>query len=118
MIDEELCGIDLRDRVDGNVGSLVLESTMHIDISVNGPDCCAESLNGTELVPLTRLGVVDFKSNVFANLVCASTNDHHQRAEEESRVLIARSRSLTSFVRSLYPVPSSVTMASKTPGVA
>jgi hypothetical protein len=51
MVGEQLGCIDTRDRVDGNVGCLVLEATMDKDASVNAPNSGAESLNSSELVP-------------------------------------------------------------------
>ena len=117
MICEQLCCIDSRDRVDRNVGSFVLEATMHVNAGVNAPHSCSESLNSAELVPFRGLSVIHLKSNIFANLVCSSANDHHQGSKEQSRVLISRRWSLTSLVRSLDPVPATITMTSETPGI-
>ena len=52
MIDKELAGINLRDRVDGDIGCLMFETTMDIDVFFNAPNSGTEALNSSELVPL------------------------------------------------------------------
>ena len=52
MIDKELAGINLRDRVDGDIGCLMFETTMDIDVFFNAPNSGTETLNSSELVPL------------------------------------------------------------------
>jgi len=118
MVSEKFLTVNLRDGVDGDVGSFVLEATVHVDVGVNGPARVTETLDCLELVPLGGFGVVNFESDVFTDLVSTSTDDDHKRTEEQSGVLVARSRNLTSLVRGLHPVPAAVTMATKSPSVS
>ena len=89
----------------------MLEPTVDVDAGVYAPDSVSESLDGLELVPLRGLCVVHLESNILAYLVGSSTDDHHEWAEEQGRVLVAGSRSLARFVGGLDPVPSAVAMA-------
>ena len=52
MVGEQFGAIDLGDRIDGNVGCLVLETSMHVDRSINAPHGSSESLDSSEFVPL------------------------------------------------------------------
>ena len=96
----------------------MLEPTVDVDAGVYAPDSVSESLYGLELVPLRGLCVVHLESNILADLVGSSTYDHHEWAEEQGRVLVAGSRSLTRFVGCLDPVPSAVAVAAKPPSIA
>lgn len=109
--------VNPRNRVDRNVRGFVLEASMNINASVDGPDGSTEPLNGSEFVPFRRLSVINLKSYIFSNLVGSTSDDHHQGTEEQSRVLISWCGSFSSFVWSLDPVPSSITMTSETPSV-
>ena len=118
MVRKQLCGVDSRDSIDRDVRRLVLEPTVDVDTGIYAPDRVSESLDGLELVPLRGLCVVYLKSNILAYLISSSTDDHHEWAEEQSRVLVAGSRSLTRFVGCLDPVPSAVAVAAKPPSIA
>ena len=83
MVGEKFSRVNTGDRVDRDVGRLVLETTVYINTSINAPDSCTEALNGTELVPFARLCVVYFQGYVLPNLVSATTNDHHERTKEQ-----------------------------------
>ena len=74
---QQLLSINLANFAQRNVWDLVFKTTVNIHAVVACPARVSETLNGVELVPLTRLGVVDFKRNDFANLVSSSSNDHH-----------------------------------------
>ena len=52
VVSEKLGCVDARDRVDRNVGSLVFETTMHVNTCINAPNSSTETLNCAELVPL------------------------------------------------------------------
>jgi hypothetical protein len=106
------------DSIDGDVGSLVLESTMDVDIRVHNPTGVTEALDGLKLIPLRRFCVVYFEGNVFSYLVGTSSDDHHEGANEKSRVLVARSGSLTiDLVRGFDPVPTAITMSTEAPSI-
>ena len=81
MIGKELRCINPRYGVDRNVGRLVLKTSMNVNACINGPDGGSEPLNGSKFVPFRRLSVIDLKGNVFANLVCPSSDDHHERSQ-------------------------------------
>lgn len=110
--------VNPRNCVDRNVRGFVLKTSMNINASVDGPDSSTEPLNGSEFVPFRRLSVVNLQSYIFSNLVGSTSNDHHQGTEEQSGVLISWCGSFSSFVWSLDPVPTSITMTSETPSVA
>lgn len=110
--------IDLHNGVRGDVGSLFLESAVHKDRRVDGPDCVAETLQTIELMPLARLRLVDFELNVLADGVCAAADHHHHGTDEDARVLVAGEWLLRAhLVGCLHPVPSTVAVAAKTPRV-
>jgi len=90
---------------------------MNEHTAVNLPAGVAETLNCLELVPFRSLCVIDFHRHVFANIICPSTNYHHQRAEEQSRMLVARRWGHFILVWRLDPVPATVSMPSETPSV-
>lgn len=78
----------------------------------------SESLNGIELVPLGGLSVVDLQRNDLAYLVSSSSDNHHQRSQEESRVLVPWDWSvLLTLVWGFDPVPSAVSVATETPSI-
>ena len=62
----------------------MFETSVHIDAGIDAPDSGTEALNSTEFVPFARLGVINFKSDIFANLVCAASNNHHEWTQEKS----------------------------------
>jgi hypothetical protein len=80
---EQLLTVDAGDRVDWNVGSLVLKSTVHVNCALNLPASGSEPLNSFKFVPLARLSIVDFHCNVFADLIGAASDHHHKRAQEQ-----------------------------------
>ena len=94
MVDEQFAGVNFGYRIDRDIWRLVFKSTMNVHVAVHRPTRMSETLNCLELVPLGGLGVVDFEGDIFSNLVCTSADDHHQGAEEESGMLVARSRHL------------------------
>ena len=96
----------------------MFEATVDVYASVYAPDSVSEPLNGLELVPLRGLCVIHLESNILTDLVSSTTDNHHERAEEQRRVLVARGGCLTRFVRGLDPVPSTITMATKPPCIA
>ena len=96
----------------------MLEATVDVDAGVYAPDSVSESLNGLELVPLRGLCVIHLECNILTDLVSSTTDNHHERAEEQRGVLVARRRCLTRFVRGLDPVPSTITMATEPPSIA
>ena len=96
----------------------MLETTMDINVIVRGPAAVTESLNRVELVPLRRLGVINFQGYYLSNLICAATNYHHEGTKEQSRVLITRNRTFSlALVRSFNPVPTAISVSSETPGI-
>lgn len=96
----------------------MLETTMNIHIVIRGPATVAEPLNRVELVPLRRLGVINFERNYLSNLISAATNNHHEGTKEQSRMLITRYWTFSlALVRSLDPVPTTISVPSETPGV-
>lgn len=115
---EQLLGVDLANLAKRNVRDLMLKATMHVDVVVRSPARVAEALHRVELVPLGRFSVVDLERDHLADLVGSTTDNHHERTQEESRVLITRHRTLSlCLVRSLHPVPSTVAMSAQTPRV-
>ena len=118
MIHKQLACVYFSNSIDRDVWRFVFEAAVHIDVAVHAPGRVAEPLDGLEFVPLARFSVVYFKGDVFSDLVGPAADDHHKRAEEQRRVLIAWRRHLTRLVRGLYPVPSAVAMSAKAPSVA
>jgi hypothetical protein len=96
----------------------MLETAMDINVIVRGPATVTETLNRVELVPFGGLGVVYLQGNYLSNLICAASDNHHQRTKEQSRVLITRNRSFSlTLIRSLNPVPTPVSMSPESPGI-
>jgi hypothetical protein len=79
---EKLLAIDSGDGVNWNVRGFVLKTAMDVDCSLDLPACGSETLNCLEFVPLAGLSVIDFHRDVFTYLICATSDDHHQRAQE------------------------------------
>jgi len=118
MLGKELVGVNLCNGVDGDVGSLMLKAPMDIHIGVHCPARVSESLERVELVPFTGLSVINLQGNHFSYLVGSPSNDHHQWAQEQSSVLIARDGLVPRvFVGSSHPVPPSISMLSESPAI-
>lgn len=117
VVGEELLRVYLGDGIDWDVRSFMLESSMDVNILIHHPTGVTETLDGLELKPLRRLGIIYFKGDIFTDLVSTSSNDHHEGAKEQSRVLIARSGHLTSLVGSFNPIPAAIAMSAETPSV-
>ena len=111
VIGKEFGSVNERDRVDWNIGCLMFKTAMHVDARIDGPNGRSEALNGTEFVPLGGLSVVDFKCDIFTNLISTSAYHHHDRSEEDRRMLVTRCGCLARLVWSFHPVPSTITMA-------
>jgi hypothetical protein len=80
VVGEELLRVYLGDGIDWDVRSLMLEPSMDVDILIHHPTGVTEALDGLELKPFRRLGVVYFKGDIFTDLVSTSSNDHHEGA--------------------------------------
>lgn len=78
MAREEFLSINFTDLTEWNVWDFVLKTTVNINVIVGCPARVSESLNGVELVPFARLGVIDLKWNNFSDLVSSTTDDHHE----------------------------------------
>ena len=111
VIGKEFGGVNERDRVDWNIGCLMFKTAMDVDACIDGPNCRSESLNGTEFVPFGGLSVVDFKCDVFTDLISTSTYHHHDRSKEDRRMLVARRGCLARLVWRFHPVPSTISVA-------
>ena len=74
---EQLLGINFTDLAQRNIRNLVFKTTVNVHVVIVCPAGMSEALDRVELVPLARLGVVDFKRYNFSNLVSSSSNDHH-----------------------------------------
>ena len=96
----------------------MLETSMDVDASIDRPNGGPETLDSSELVPFRGLGIVHFECNIFSNLICATTDDHHERPKEQRRMLITRGRRLASLVRGFDPVPTAISVTAQSPGVA
>jgi hypothetical protein len=115
---EEFLSINFTDLTEWNVWDFVLKTTVNINVIVGCPARVSESLNGVELVPFARLGVIDLKWNNFSDLVSSTTDDHHEWSQEKGRVLISWNRTISlTLIWSLDPIPSSVSMSTETPSV-
>ena len=96
----------------------MLEATMQVDVVVDSPARMAEALHRVELCPLRGFSIVDLERHHLSNLICATTNDHHERAEEESGMLVARDRAFgLTLVRGFDPVPPAVTVSTQAPSI-
>ena len=95
----------------------MLETTMHIHTSVDAPNSRSEALNGSELVPLRRLSVVDFECNIFSDLIGSSSDDHHEWSQKQCGMLVTWCWCFTCLVRCLDPVPAAITMTTEAPSV-
>lgn len=60
MFMEKLIGVDSSYDIDRNVWCFMLESSVNIDISINGPASMTESLKRVKFVPFTRFCIIDF----------------------------------------------------------
>ena len=115
---EQLLSVDLANLAKRNVRNFVFKATMHIDVVVRGPARMTEALHRVELVPLRRFSVVDFERHNLTDLVGSATDDHHERTQEQSRVLITRHWAFSlRLVRSLHPVQSAIPMSTQTPSI-
>ena len=82
------------------------------------PAWVSKSLNRLEFIPFTRFGIIDFQRNNFSNLISSTTNNHHEWSQEQSWMLISRNRTFgLVLVWSFNPIPSSISMSSKTPRI-
>jgi hypothetical protein len=118
VVSKQFLGIYSVDSIDRDVGGLMLKSTMDVNVRIHYPTGVAEALDGLEFVPLGRLCIIDFESNVFAYLISASSDYHHEGANKKGRVLITRGRCLSvGLVGCFNPVPTAITMSTKTPSI-
>ena len=100
------------------IGWVMFKAAMNEEIWVNGPARMSESLDWRELVPLAGLSVVEFKCYLFIDWIGATSYYNHHSSHEDWRMLVSLKRSLSClFVRSLHPVPSTISMSSQSPGV-
>ena len=91
---------------------------MHVYLGVNCPDCVPEALQAVKLVPLTAFSFIDFKLNVLAYSISATTDDNHHSSNKDARVLIScKWLRLSVLVWRLDPVPPAISMTSQTPRV-
>ena len=95
----------------------MFKTAMHVNVGIYAPYCRTEALNGTELVPFGGLSVVDFECDVFSHLIRSTADHHHDGAEEDCRVLVARRGCLTRLVWRFDPVPTTISVTSKAPRV-
>ena len=115
---EEFEQIYFHDRAGWKVRGLLLEATMHVYLGVNCPDCVPEALQAVKLVPLATFSFIDFKLNVLAYSISATTDDNHHRSNKDARVLIpCKWFRLSVLVWCLDPVPRAISMTPQTPRV-
>lgn len=82
-VGKEFGTVNLANDVDWNVGCFVFKSAVNEDTALYLPTSVSKSLYGLEFVPFRRFRIVNFHWYILAYLVSATTDDHHQRAEEE-----------------------------------
>ena len=111
--------VQLHNRVGRNVRSLVLETTVHVDgMVVMSPDRMSESLNRVELLPFRVFSLVNFHEHILTNGISSSAKNNHESSDEDGGVLVPGKRLLAVIlVRSLDPVPSTVSVSSEAPGI-
>jgi hypothetical protein len=110
--------VESHDGVGGYVGCLVLEAPVHVDVVVHDPHGVTETLKAIEFLPFRGLRLVNFKLNVLSHVVSAATQHKHKGAHEEGRVLVSCEGFLRArLVRSLHPIPTTVSVTSETPSV-
>ena len=115
---EQFCRINFANFLQRDVGGLMLKTTVNIDVVAGRPGWMAESLNWVEFEPFRGLGIIYFKRYDLANRVRPATNDHHQRSQEQSWMLIPGDRTHGFIlIRSFDPVPSSIPVPSKPPSI-
>jgi len=111
-ISKQLVAINFTDKYDRDVGVFMLESSMNEHTAVYLPASMTETLDCLELVPFRRLRIVYFHRYVFTNIICTPTDYHHQRAEEQSGMLVAWRWGHFILVWRLDPVPATVSVPS------
>lgn len=91
---------------------------MHVDGCIDLPDGVSKALKGVKLAPLATLSLIDFELHVFSYRVGSTSEDDHQGSYKDRRVLVSGERLVSaSLVRGSNPVPSTISVASKTPSV-
>lgn len=115
---KQFCCINFANFLQRNVRGLMFKTTMYINIIARRPAGMAESLNWIEFKPFRWFSIINFKGYDFTNRIRPTTNNHHQRSQEKCRMLISGNRTYCFiFIRSFDPIPSSVPMPTKTPGI-
>jgi hypothetical protein len=115
---EHLSKLQSYSSVGWDVWSLIFESTMHIDTWVTDPDLMSSSSLGLELFPFWAFGLVSFQVDSLTDSVGSTSEDKHDSTDKDSSVLVSGQGLLTGWlVWSFNPIPSSISVSSKSPGV-
>lgn len=97
------------------VAILTAKPSVQKDSSRERPSHVSVSLETVKCHPLAGLRIVNIEFDVLFVAFALATDDEHQSAEEQRRVLVSRFGVWSALeVRSLDPVPSSVSMLSQT----
>ena len=115
---QECLWVNITNRVDRNIGSFMLKTSMNINPIVNYPSTVSETLQSVVLVPLWGFGVVYFQWHCLPYVVGPSSDDKHERANECGSMLITSYR-LGGWwlVGSLNPIPRTVSVSSESPSI-
>ena len=76
--------VELHDRISWNIGSLIFETTVHVNgLVVMSPDGMSESLNRVEFLPFRVFSLINFHEDVLANGISPSTENNHESSDED-----------------------------------
>ena len=107
---------NLVDGVSGHVGGGKFKAPVDHELLVLQPATVPKPLQTLKRTPLARLSVEHLKGQSLVDAVGAPAHNQHQRANEQTAVLIPRRRS--ALLWSTNPVPSTSSMSPQSPAVA
>ena len=74
--------VEFHDRVGWDIGGFLFKPTMHVNHRVYRPDDVTESLQAFEFEPLAALCFIHFHLHIVVDIVCATAEYQHHRANE------------------------------------
>ena len=109
---EGLIEVDLQNRVSGNIGCLLIKSTMYVHIVFDHEADVSETINVRQFVPIWGIGIIDVERHGFAYLVATASDDHEESADEETAMLVTLGGFGIVAIGGSHPVESSISMFS------
>ena len=108
----------------GNCIKSLLESILEIaligtfGLSCSNPTSMSEALYCIKFIPFWWFCIINLHWYILPYCVSSTTHYNHKWTEEQCWMLVTRCWCSFCFIRSLNPIPSAITMTTKTPGVS